>query len=282
MALLGLRACDGCTPGSNNWVVAGSHTASGKPLLSNDMHLTLRIPDTWYMADLRAPGFHAAGVTLPGFPLIIAGHNEHVAWGFTALGADVQDLYIEKLDSKGNYQGADAAWHPLTVDREVISVRGGKDVVLNVESTAHGPLLNPLLPKGDPPIALKWTLYDPALNTLPLYGMNVAANWQQFSAALAQWCWPTQNLVYADDQGHIAYHAVGKVPIRGAWSRVSRCAPTVRLERPACCMGVLGLCWALSRIHPFRPDAQRLRPSFGLSRNRQLPRYHSEIAISNR
>ncbi len=220
MALLGLPTCDGCAVGSNNWVVAGGHTASGKPLLSNDMHLTLRVPDTWYMADLYvpgdhgAPGFHAAGVTLPGMPLVIAGHNDHVAWGFTALEADVQDLYIEKLDGKGNYESADAQWHPLTVDREVIHVRGGKDVVVDVESTAHGPLLNPILPAGDPPTALKWTLYDPSLNTIPLYAMNAASNWAEFSAALAQWCWPTQNLVYADDQGHIAYHAIGNVPIR--------------------------------------------------------------------
>ncbi len=216
MALLGLAPCDGCAVGSNNWVIDGSHTASGKPILSNDMHLTLRVPDNWYMADLHAPGFHAAGVTLPGFPLIIAGHNEHVAWGFTALEADVQDLYVEKLDGKGNYEGIDAAWRPLMVDREVIHVRGGKDVAVNVESTEHGPLLNPILPKDDPPIALKWTLFDPALNTLPLYAMNVAANWAEFSAALANWCWPTQNVVYADDQGHIAYHAIGKVPLRPA------------------------------------------------------------------
>ena len=216
LALLGQPGCDGCEPGSNNWVIAGAHTASGKPLLSNDMHLTLREPDTWYMADLRAPGFHAAGVTLPGFPLVIAGHNEHVAWGFTALYGDVQDLYIEKLDGKGNYEGLDAQWHPLAVDREVIHVRGGKDVVLNVQSTAHGPLLNPLLPASDQPTALKWTLYDPTLNTLPIYEMNTASNWSEFSAALAQWSWPTQNLVYADDQGHIAYHAVGKIPIRPA------------------------------------------------------------------
>jgi penicillin amidase len=215
-ALGALPDCANCAVGSNNWVVSGSHTASGKPLLSNDMHLTLRVPDTWYMADLRAPGFHAAGVTLPGLPLIVAGHNEHVAWGFTALYGDVQDLYTEKLDGKGNYQGIDAAWHPLAVDREVIHVRGGKDVVLDVQSTAHGPLLNPLLPAGYPPMALKWTLYDPTLNSLPLYEMNVASNWTEFSAALAQWCWPTQNLVYADDQGHIAYHAIGRVPIRGA------------------------------------------------------------------
>ena len=214
MALLGLPSCDGCAVGSNNWVIAGSHSASGKPLLSNDMHLTLRIPDTWYMADLRAPGFHAAGVTLPGLPMVIAGHNEHVAWGLTALEADVQDLFYEKLDGKGNYEEEDAAWHPLAVDREVIHVRGGKDVTITVESTDHGPLLNPLLPKADPPIALKWTLYDPTLDSLPLYEMNVAANWKEFSAALAQWCWPTQNLVYADDQGHVAYHAIGKVPLR--------------------------------------------------------------------
>ncbi len=216
LALLGQPSCDGCAAGSNNWVIAGSHTASGKPLLSNDMHLTLREPDTWYMADLSAPGFHAAGVTLPGFPLVIAGHNEHVAWGFTALYGDVQDLYIEKLDGKGNYEGLDAAWHPLAVDREAIHVRGGKDVVLNVQSTAHGPLLNPLLSAGDQPTALKWTLYDPTLTTLPIYEMNTASNWAEFSAALVKWCWPTQSLVYADDQGHIAYQAIGRIPLRPA------------------------------------------------------------------
>jgi penicillin amidase len=214
MSLLGQTACEDCAVGSNNWVVAGNRTKSGKPLLSNDMHLTLRVPDTWYMADLRAPGFHAAGVSLPGMPLIIAGHNEHVAWGYTALYADVQDLYAEKLDGKGNYEGNDTGWHPLAVDRETIHVRGGRDVVVNIESTEHGPLLNPLLSAGDPPIALKWTLYDPSLNALPLYEMNTASNWKEFSAALEQWDWPTQNLVYADDQGHTAYHAIGKVPIR--------------------------------------------------------------------
>ena len=121
-----MLACPGCTPGSNNWVISGTHTASGKPLLSNDMHLGLTVPNIWYMADLRAPGYHAAGVTLPGMPFVIAGHNEHVAWGFTALYADVQDLYIEKLDGKGNYQGGDAQWKPLTVDHEMIHVRGRK------------------------------------------------------------------------------------------------------------------------------------------------------------
>ena len=220
LALKGPGGCEDCALGSNNWVVAGAHTASGKPLLANDMHLTLRVPDTWYIADLSArssrdtQGFHAAGVTLPGLPLVVAGHNERVAWGYTALYADVEDLYMEKLDGKGNYEGIDAQWHPLAVDREVIHVRGGRDVAVNVESTGHGPLLNPLLAHGDPPLALKWTVYDPKLNALPLYEMNTASNWREFSSALAQWCWPTQNLVYADDEGHIAYHAIGKAPLR--------------------------------------------------------------------
>ena len=215
-SLLGLPACTGCTPGSNNWVIAGQHTASGKPLLANDMHLDLSVPNIWYMADLQAPGFHATGVTLPGDPYVVAGHNEHVAWGFTALYADVQDLYVEKLDGKGNYQAADGSWQPLAIDHEVIHVRGGKDVSLDVQSTAHGPILTPILNKENRPISLRWTLYDPSLNTLPIYGLNVASNWTEFSAALAQWSWPTLNVVYSDDQGHIAYHAIGRVPLRPA------------------------------------------------------------------
>jgi len=215
LSLLGLPTCDGCTAGSNNWVIAGMHTASGKPLLSNDMHLGFSVPGVWYMADLRAPGFHAAGVTLPGFPMVVAGHNDHAAWGFTALMADVQDLYVEKLDGRGNYLATDGTWKPLRVDRETIHVRGGNDVTIDVESSDHGPIVNPILTMRDTrTIALKWNLYDPALETLPLYEMNTASNWAEFSAALAQWCWPAQNLVYSDDQGHIAYQAIGRVPLR--------------------------------------------------------------------
>ncbi|MGA9670074.1 MAG: penicillin acylase family protein [Terracidiphilus sp.] len=219
-ATLGLNSCAGCAYGSNNWVIAGSHTASGKPLLSNDMHLGLMEPNIWFMADLMAagaqgaPSYHATGVTLPGVPFVIAGHNEHVAWGYTALFADVQDMYVEKLDGKGNFQSADGSWKPLKKDHEVIVVRGGRDNVVDVEFTDHGPLVNPLFPKEKRAIALKWTLYDPALNALPLHEMNVASNWDEFSGALRLWCWPAQNLVYSDDQGHIAYHAIGQIPIR--------------------------------------------------------------------
>jgi penicillin G amidase len=208
--------CPDCTPGSNNWVVAGTHTASGKPLLSNDMHLSLTVPNIWYMADLRAPGFHAAGVTLPGMPFVIAGHNEHVAWGFTALYADVQDLYLETLDGKGNFKVADGSWKPLAVDHETIHVRGRKDVTYDVQLSNHGPLLDPLFTKDARAIAIKWALYDPTQNSIPLYAINTASNWTEFSSALSQWCWPTQNVVYSDDKGHIGYHAVGRIPLRPA------------------------------------------------------------------
>ena len=214
--LLGKSTCEGCTPGSNNWVIAGKHTASGKPLLSNDMHLGLSVPNIWYMADLKAPGLHVTGVTLPGMPMVVAGHNDHVAWGFTALYADVQDLYVERLDGKGNYAGPHGEWLPLAHAPEIIHVRFGKDVKLDVQLTAHGPLLNPLFKQEKRPVALHWSLYDPALAAIPLYELNTAQNWEQFSNALAGWCWPTQNVVYSDDSGHIAYHAVGKVPMRPA------------------------------------------------------------------
>jgi penicillin G amidase len=211
---LKLPDCGDCAPGSNNWVISGKHTASGLPLLANDMHLPIQVPNIWFMAELKAPGYHVEGVTLPGLPGVIAGHNDHVAWGFTALLADVQDVYVEKLDGKGAYQAADGSWKPLEVDHETIRVRGGRDVNIDVRSTDHGPIVTPVIPGETRPLALKWTLYDISPQRLALYGMDTASNWTEFSAALADWNWPTQNVVYADDQGHIAYHAVGKVPMR--------------------------------------------------------------------
>ena len=208
--------CDGCAPGSNEWVIAGRYTKSGKPLLSNDMHLSLTVPNIWYMADLSAPGFHAAGVAIPGVPFIIAGHNEHVAWGYTALYADVQDLYVEKLDGGGHYRAADGSWQPLTIDHEVIHVRGGKDVSLDVQLTAHGPLLNPILKHENRPISLKWAMYDTSVSSMPLYKLDTASNCDEVTEALRSWIAPTLNVVYDDDQGHIAYHAVGRIPLRPA------------------------------------------------------------------
>jgi penicillin amidase len=144
----------------------------------------------------------------------VAGHNDHVAWGYTALYADVQDVYVEKLDGKGNYQASDGSWKPLAVDHEVIHVRGGKDVTVDLQSTAHGPLMNPLFTKETRPMALKWTLYDATLNALPIFQLDTAASCADATAALSTWNSPTLNVVYSDDQGHIAYHAVGRIPLR--------------------------------------------------------------------
>lgn len=202
-------------PGSNEWAVSGAHTASGRPLLSNDMHLQHSIPDVWHEEDLAAGSFHAAGVALPGIPLIVAGHNAHIAWGFTTLNGDVQDVYVEKTNGAGEYWSG-GQWRRPEHHRERIRVRGGRDVLLDLETTVHGPVLNPLLPGERRMLALRWTLYDPKNTDWPLLALDEAQDWTAFRAAMSRWWGPTQNVVYADDQGHIGYQAVGDFPIRPA------------------------------------------------------------------
>jgi penicillin amidase len=221
--LAGEAACPGCAPGSNEWAVSGAHTASGKPLLSNDMHLEHQIPDIWYESDLYAGSFHAAGVTVPGLPFISAGHNDHIAWGFTALGGDTQDIYIEQLNPQGEIRttnaGGQASWQPLTHKKETIRVRFGHDVDIDVERTAHGPVITPLIPGEHRTLALDWAIYHPEAHGLPLYALDSAADWTGFQAALKTWWAPTLNIAYADDAGHIGYQAVGLIPIRSGGLR---------------------------------------------------------------
>lgn len=219
--------CESCRAGSNNWVVAGTRTATGKPLLSNDMHLGYSVPGIWYQVNLAAPStsgnFHAAGVSLPGVPFLIVGHNDHVAWGFTNLGADVQDVYIEHLRGSGNtaeYQTPDLAWHPVLHQTETIRVHGKPDVTLDVQSTLHGgvptPIFSPLLPNEKRALSLRWAVYDPSTLSAPLLDVASATDWSSFLAAFSHFGGPAQNVVYADDQGHIGYHAFGQIPIRTA------------------------------------------------------------------
>jgi penicillin amidase len=219
--------CSSCFPGSNNWVVSGARTASGKPLLSNDMHLNHSLPGIWYEADLEAPipgsePLHVAGVTLPGVPLVVVGHNDHIAWGFTNLGADVQDLYLETTRGTGGseqFQAVDGSWQTVLRIDEPIKVRFGRDIHLTVLATRHGdaitPILTPLLKGETRQIALRWTAYDPDNVKLPVVDIATAHDWPSFLAAFAQFGGPAQNVVYADDQGHIGYHAAGRIPLRG-------------------------------------------------------------------
>ncbi|MEO6965959.1 MAG: penicillin acylase family protein, partial [Acidobacteriaceae bacterium] len=207
-----IAGCADCAPGSNDWVVSGAHSVTGMPLLSNDMHLNHTIPDTWYEAQLTSGDFNVAGVTLPGLPFVIVGHNAHIAWGFTLLDADVQDVYVEQ--TRGDEYKTPQGWQPFQHDHEVIRVRGGRDIQLDLRRTDHGPVITPLLPHEHRTLALRWTIYDPGAVTIPFYQVNSAQNWDQFRSAFALFGGPPQNAVYADTAGNIGYQAVGKIPMR--------------------------------------------------------------------
>jgi penicillin G amidase len=202
-------------PGSNAWAVSGRLTASGKPLLSNDMHLEYSLPGIWHMVHLTAPGLDVSGVALPGAPGVIVGHNQRIAWGITNLQFDVQDLYTEKVDERtGSYEYKGRA-EPLRVERETIRVKGRPAEQLAVAVTRHGPAL---IRDGDKLISLRWTAAEAGLLEFPILELDRAQNWQQFTAAIARLSGPGSNFVYADVDGNIGYHATGKLPVRRKYS----------------------------------------------------------------
>jgi penicillin amidase len=210
--------CEGCQAGSNNWAVSGAHTQSGKPLVANDPHLSLTVPGIWYTVELESDSFHASGASIPGLPFLVIGHNQHVAWGFTNSAADVQDLYVEQI-SGDHYRGADGLMHPLGHERETIQIKRGKTVTFDVALTAHGgvptPVLSPLYPHEKRTIALRWSVYDGPTVSLPMYRVCSASNGAALVDAFRNYAAPAQNLVWGDDSGHIGYHLVGRIPLRG-------------------------------------------------------------------
>jgi penicillin amidase len=199
--------------GSNNWVVSGAHTVTGKPLLSNDMHLGHQMPNLWFEAHLRSGDLDVAGVTLPGVPYVIVGHNQRIAWGFTNLGPTVEDAYLETFNAGGQYLTPDG-WKEPEHRQEIIHVKGKPDVALDVVLTRHGPITTDLIPGETRKIALRWTLYDGIHN--PFLEIDRARNWDEFRKALSGFDAPGQNAVYADIDGNIGYQATGKVPIRAS------------------------------------------------------------------
>ncbi len=199
--------------GSNNWVVSGAHTVSGKPLLSNDMHLGHQMPNLWYEAHLRSGSFDAAGVTLPGLPYVVVGHNQRIAWGFTNIGPTVEDIYIETFNPAGEYLTPEG-WKPPEHRSEVIHVKGKPDVVMDVALTRHGPIITELLPGETRKLALRWNLYDGTHD--PFFEVDSAQNWEQFRNAFSAFDAPGQNVVFADVDGNIGYQATGKIPIRAS------------------------------------------------------------------
>lgn len=221
--------------GSNNWVVGGDLTETGKPLLANDPHLGLSAPALWYFAHLSAPGLNVIGATLPGIPSVVLGRNDRIAWGFTNTAPDVQDLYIERInpDDRRQYQTPDG-WAEFKVRTETIKVKGQEDVSLEVRETRHGPVISGALPIIDKTaldakkhvVSFAWTALRPDDLTLQA-GMkfNRAQNWEQFLDGARDFGSPQQSIVYADIDGNIGFVAPARVPVRKPENDIKGLAP---------------------------------------------------------
>lgn len=198
--------------GSNNWVVSGAHTATGKPLLANDTHLELMIPSIWYEVHLTAPGWNVKGLTLPGAPMLIIGHNDRIAWGFTNNDADVQDLYIETFNpAVSDEYRVNGAWTKAQVINEVIHVKGRPDVPFPITVTRHGPVV---YREGNKGYAMRWTATEPGGLGNSYNWLGKARNWREFRDIMKRVWGPGQNAVYADVEGNIGYIMAARVPIR--------------------------------------------------------------------
>jgi penicillin amidase len=177
------------------------------------MHLGHQMPNLWYEAHLKSGNLDVAGVTLPGMPYVIVGHNQRIAWGFTNVEPTVADVFIENFNRQGAYE-TPRGWQQPEHRIEVIHVKGMPDVSLDVKTTRHGPIITDILAGETRAVALRWTLYDGL--RMPFFDVDTAQNWEEFRKAFAQLDAPGQNVVYADVDGNIGYQATGRVPIRAA------------------------------------------------------------------
>ena len=215
--------------GSNNWVVDGTMTATGKPLLANDPHLAAHVPSIWYLAHVSAGDFDMIGATLPGTPAVALGRNRYIAWGATNVAADVQDLYRERIDASGRFAEFRGTQEPITVVPETIRVKGSDPVEIDVRITRHGPIISDAInamnaaatspPAAPPlePLAFRWTgLDDDDLSVSAFLRLNDAHSWADITAALKDYGQPSQNFVFATTDGHIGYYAPGHIPVRAS------------------------------------------------------------------
>ena len=228
------RDMDGGGRGSNGWVIGPERSATGMPILCNDMHLPVTTPSIWYQIHLSSgDGFHVCGVSQPGMPYVLVGHNEHIAWGATLAFADVEDLFLERLevDAAGKETGRYAVgdeWHPLTTREEQIDVKGAPPHIESVRVGRHGPLIGRLLRSDtrsrfqEMPayasdsigIALQSSALKAEHTLSGFVALNEATDWTSFTAAVARVECPPLNLIYADTSGNIGFYMSGKVPIR--------------------------------------------------------------------
>ena len=226
--------------GSNNWALSGKLTASGKPLLANDPHLGLSAPAIWYFAHLDAPGMNVIGGTLPGIPGVALGRTDKFAWSFTNTNPDVQDLYIEQIDSNnpGMYRGPDGPL-PFKVHQEIIDVKGSPSITFLVKETRHGPVISDSYARAKRSIdtkrfalALRWTALDTEnQSVVGLLEMNRAKDIDSFKQALRKNYAPMQNVVMADSEGNISYQAAGVAPKRILHQGLYGLAPAIGWEK---------------------------------------------------
>lgn len=204
--------------GSNNWVISGQLTESGKPLLADDPHLGLSTPSIWYQMHLQSPEQNVSGVIFAGIPGIILGHNESIAWGVTNVNPDVQDLYIETPNPENPYQFKyDGQWEDATVRQEPIHVKDSETIDFEVVETRHGPIISNIMTNETEvkeQFSMQWTALQSTQELKAILGFNKATNWEEFDLALKDFKAPAQNFVFASTDGTIAYKANGLVPIR--------------------------------------------------------------------
>jgi penicillin amidase len=209
------------TAGSNNWVVSGERSTTGKPLLAGDPHISSTIPCVWYAVELEAPGFELRGGCMPGFPGVFIGQSRHVAWTFTNVMADVQDLFVERIregiDGAGPEYEFEGEWRPLDVRLEEIGIRGAKEPeAIEVRTTHHGPIVNDALGAGPgtEPLALAWTALREPFFTHMAVDVGYATGGPEAVAAFEDFHVPCMNMLWADSGGNIGYKLIGKLPRR--------------------------------------------------------------------
>lgn len=209
--LLPASGARGVSPGSNAWVISGSHSATGKPILSNDPHLEFSIPSPWYLVHLEAPDLNVTGAAIVGLPGVILGHNQRIAWGVTNLEYDVQDLYAEQIDPNTGRYLFQGKLEQARLERDIIAIKGEAALSVGTWVTRHGPIF---AQAGGKQLSLRWVAAEPGGFRFPFLDLDRARNWREFTGALEHYPGPGQNFVYADVDGNIGYQATGLLPIR--------------------------------------------------------------------
>lgn len=209
--------------GSNNWVVNGKMSSSGKPIIANDPHLAFTAPARWYFAMIRSNDWNVEGFTIPGLPAVVIGKNQNIAWALTNVMADDADFYVEKIDSTGKKYLLNGTWRSLAVEKDTIRVKDSSNVVFEIKKTHRGPIVSDIHPftKMYPntgvktaQMSMRWTGFEFSDEMFAALSINKAKNWDDFRNAVRYFTVPGQNFVYGDKDGNIGYICAARLPIR--------------------------------------------------------------------